>query len=53
MKEINLTQEPSFGEDYKDVIFKLKIIKVIVEGGDWGKAVLKFVNPNAFSVKVG
>ena len=53
MKEINLTQEPSFGEDYKDVIFKLKIIKAIVEGGDWGKAVLKFVDPNAFSVQVG
>ena len=53
MKEINLTQEPSFGEDYKDVIFKLKIIKAIVEGGDWGKTVLKFVNPNAFSVQVG
>ena len=39
MKEINLTQEPSFGEDYKDVIFKLKIIKAIVEGGDWGNRI--------------
>lgn len=53
MKEINLTQEPLFGEDYKDTIFKLKIIKAIVEGGDWGKTVLKFVDPNAFSVQVG
>ena len=53
MKEINLTQEPSFGEDYKDTIFKLKIIKAIVEGGDWGETVLKFVDPNAFSVQVG
>lgn len=53
MKEINLTQEPAFGEEFKDVIFKLRIIKAIVEGGDWGKSVLKFIDPNTFSVQVG
>lgn len=53
MKEINLTNEPEFGEEFKDTILKLRIIKAIMEGGDWGMKVLKFVDPNMFSVQIG